>query len=210
MSNLANKGFRLNPFPFPSDTTLRFIILFTLLISSCGSLYADFWSSINSQGTWRAEECNLQAIAEITRFARTEFTLQQMTQKTAPLLANCSRFVRPRGECGLGGILLTLVITAVVYLLFPAWKIKATRLHGIAISEQPELHQELHDLCVKADLPIIPVFVWNPFSAEMPVAFGRKGHYYVALSGASVLRLAVSRAKCNTSRVTEREAGLWG
>ncbi|WP_143134531.1 M48 family metalloprotease [Burkholderia ubonensis] len=188
MSNLANKGFRLNPFPFPSDTTLRFIILFTLLISSCGSLYADFWSSINSQGTWRAEECNLQAIAEITRFARTEFTLQQMTQKTAPLLANCSRFVRPRGECGLGGILLTLVITAVVYLLFPAWKIKATRLHGIAISEQPELHQELHDLCVKADLPIIPVFVWNPFSAEMPVAFGRKGHYYVALSGASVLR----------------------
>jgi TPR repeat protein len=49
----------------------------------------------------------------------------------------------------------------------------------------------LRDICQVADFPDPPIFVWNPIAAGLPLAFGRGGRFYVALSGSFISQFSL-------------------
>src|SRR5262249_14360752 len=65
---------------------------------------------------------------------------------------------------------------------------RSGRLERLSSSDMPEVVDELLDICQAASLPNPPIFVWNPVAAGLPLAFGRGGRYYVALSGSFIVR----------------------
>ncbi|WP_157662174.1 M48 family metalloprotease [Burkholderia ubonensis] len=182
MSTPIDEKLRLNPFSFPSDTTLRFLILVGFVVTASGNLYADFWSSVYAKDAANSADCNSTALSEIFRIMQSESTSFSFYQRAAPLIGHCAQLLRPRGVWEIGGIFLTLAMTVMVYLFTPTWKLKAGRLQNVTASEPPGLYQELHDLCAKAALPTTPAFVWSPLSDRMPAVFGRRNQYYVELS----------------------------
>ena len=86
----------------------------------------------------------------------------------------------------MGGMVLVILVAAVFYYLYPTWKLKTGRLEPISSSELPELEHELKSI-VRSSPPFkAMIFVWNPLATGLPVVFGRRDKYYVALSGSFI------------------------
>jgi hypothetical protein len=110
---LPVRGPRLNPFAFPSDTTLRFVLLVIFVVCGSARLYGDFredaridqlageciskaWSQINGMTTPNTPE-------DAEKFAT-------ISQELSSHLADCSKILRPRVWWNIGGIFLTITI----------------------------------------------------------------------------------------------------
>nr|WP_284506347.1 M48 family metalloprotease [Caballeronia sp. INDeC2] len=94
--------------------------------------------------------------------------------------------LRPQSAWKIVGVIVTLAFGALVYWFFPRWKLKTEHLAPIGKDDPPGLFGALISLCEEAQLRPPPSFVWNPLANGLPVTFGRRGDYYVALSGAFV------------------------
>ncbi|SAL19632.1 M48 family metalloprotease [Caballeronia concitans] len=180
---------RLNPLPFPSDITLRFDLLIVLVVCVSSQFYGHFWESIHVEQRDALAAC---ASGVVTRVfdAGANVTEQsaQSAQAVMPQVATCMALLRPQTTWKIAGIVVTLALGALFYWLFPLWKLKTQRLAPIARDDPPGLFDALDALCREAQLTPAPSFVWNPLASGLPVTFGRRRDYYVALSGAFVAR----------------------
>lgn len=179
---------RLNPFPFPSDTTLRFVILVGLAIAASGSVYADLWSAFNHGSAVAASNCQSESIAQMFRVAEAAKDLSELGEKQAHIISECSRLLGARGLWEIAGILLALGVATIIYWFLPSWKLKYQHLQNVTGSAPAEVVQMLGEFCETAAMRTLPTFVWNPVSGGMPVAFGRGNRLYVAISGGFVCR----------------------
>ena len=102
------------------------------------------------------------------------------------LFAQCTALLRPVVVWQLGGICAVILVAALFYYAYPAWKLRRRRLQPLSPSELPEVTHEFQSLAETAQLPKPPILVWNPLATALPVVFGRHGRYYVALSGSFV------------------------
>ncbi|WCM53272.1 sel1 repeat family protein [Pseudomonas sp. WJP1] len=178
---------RLNPFPFPSDTTLRFILLVVFIV--CGS--ARIWGGLSEATDPAIDECVRAVstgVSELPALSRGDPDQIATTvwNELIPLHASCAARLRPGAFWKLGGMALVVLLAVILYHLYPAWKVRNGRLERFSSTELPEMQQELRILAESARLSEPPIFVWNPLGAGLPVAFGRHGKCYVALSGAFI------------------------
>jgi TPR repeat protein/Zn-dependent protease with chaperone function len=188
-STLPARKPRLNPFAFPSDTTLRFALLVIFVVCGSGRLYGGFLQ--DSGMDQAAVECISKSwsnIDEVKGLNADEDArkMASVSWETLSLLAKCSTMLRPRAWWKISGILVTVVLAAMIYWLYPTWKLKNGRLKRFSPSELPEIDHELRDICRSANLTVPPTFVWNPITAGLPLAFGRGRECYVALSGSFI------------------------
>lgn len=177
---------RLNPFAFPSDTTLRFALLVIFVLCGSALLYAEFQGPTDqaakacvSQAWSQLSKLNMSSPADVDRNAA-------IAKDVLPSLAQCAALLRPRVVWKISGMCLVIVVAAILYYLYPIWKLNTDRLENISSSELPEIQHELHSIVETIRLPSPPLFVWNPLATGLPVVFGRHGRYYVALSGSFI------------------------
>jgi len=94
----------------------------------------------------------------------------------------------------LGGVGLILLVTVAVYLVAPEYKRRRQRLVALTADEFPDVFATLERLCQTARLSSSPRFLWDPLNgAAVGLAFGRRGSYYVALTGGLVARFYADR-----------------
>ena len=180
---------RLNPLPFPSDTTLRFALLAIFVLCVSSQLYAQFWDTFHVAGMSAARTCTSTVTDKIMHAnARgdADALAAQMRDTLGPQLLACAMLLRPQAWWALYGIALTVAVGMLIYLAYPAVKLRTGRLVPIDPIYPSGLHDALVELCGTAGLAAVPRFVWNPLSTGHPVAFGRHGKYYVTLTGGFV------------------------
>jgi TPR repeat protein/Zn-dependent protease with chaperone function len=160
----------------------------------CGSnrFYGEFWSAFHAPKDHAVTDCISRAMSEVYRLSSALADIGSNAATTKgeiiPHLVHCSRLLRPMVVWEISGILLTLTMAVFIYWFFPIWKLRTQRLQPMNPSDPPGLPQEFQRLCVEAALPAVPILVWNPLAVDSPLAFGRNGQYYVALSGAFIAR----------------------
>ncbi|MDR5769510.1 MULTISPECIES: M48 family metalloprotease [unclassified Caballeronia] len=180
---------RLNPLPFPSDIALRFDLLIVLIVCVSIQFYGHFWESLHVEATEKLVACASDMFAGVfdpRLLTRDVLSASEMRVQFAPQFAHCMALLRPQMAWKGAGIVATLALASVFYWCFPAWKLKSQRLVPIAKDDPPGLFDALIALCGEAQLNPPPAFVWNPLATGLPVTFGRRRDYYVALSGAFV------------------------
>jgi len=178
---------RLNPFAFPSDTTLRFVLLATFVVCGSGLIYGELRGPTDRAVT----ECVSRLSSELSKLdmsspANADRNAAAIWQDVIPLQAQCAKLMRPSVVWQIGGMCLAIGVAAFLYALFPIFILRNGRLEPISASEFPELTDELKRIVEASGLSDPPTFVWNPLATGLPLAFGRRGRYYVALSGSFV------------------------
>ena len=164
---------RLNPFAFPSDTTLRFILLFVFVVA------ADIrrWHGVAVVGFdlgRRLDEC--LGGTPLVGAALSDLAKMQ----------GCYGLLLPYEMAAIGaGLLLLAAVTGAIYWYYPVWEVRRLRLTPLDPAEAPELFATLEELCNIAGLRRPPEFLWNPVSSgHLALAFGRPRVYRVGFTGA--------------------------
>jgi hypothetical protein len=174
---------RLNPFVFPSDTALRFVLLVIFVVCGSMRLYGDLY--VNGRTDQALHDCISTLWSEIDRTRASLGTLE-----VTPLISrdykSCMGSTWPQIRLGAVGVCLTIVAAALFFWLYPAWKLKTGGFERISSAELPEIAHELKGICSTARLSRAPIFVWNPITAGLPVTFGRGNRFYVALTGSFI------------------------
>src|SRR5262245_36103087 len=180
-------GRRVNPFAFPSETTLRFVLLVIFVLCGSARLYGDIEDATDQA----VKQCASQLWSELAKLfagAREADRLEEMSHRDLALLKQCTAMGRPEVLWKIGGMCVVMAVAAIFYFMYPAWKLRIGRLEPISSSGLPELEHELRGLVQTARLPDAPTFVWNPLATGLPVVFGNRRRYYVALSGSFIAR----------------------
>lgn len=184
---------RLNPFPFPSDTSLRFGLLIIFVLCGSFSLYGDLWWIFHASEHQASRACASEISSRIFKLAKvldpqSQNAMNGFAEETMRAVSYCSALLRPQANWQIGGVLLTVSLAIGIYWFFPSWKIWRERLQPLGTEDLPGLADELKGLCQTAELSPYPLFVWNPLKLDLPSVFGRRGQYYVTLSGAFITR----------------------
>ncbi|GAC1646334.1 MAG: hypothetical protein NVS4B12_13240 [Ktedonobacteraceae bacterium] len=186
---------RLNPFAFPSDTDLRFLLLVVTVLGT--SLFIYNWISLQThiQELLAVGSCELRHQQELK---------QALSALNDPAFKKAADAVR---QCGdmlsriqtaymIGGVVLVIAVAVVIYWLFPLWKLWRGKLVPLSAEDAPELMAYLAELCRETQLAHTPSFVCNPFNQAITgLAFGRIGRYYVALPGGLVTLFLTDRVR---------------
>lgn len=175
---------RVNPFVFPSETTLRFGLLVIFVLCGTAELYGSF------EDVPEVAKCVSQALSGVMMPGRETSSGTDGAQRIAalgaevlPMLAHCASMMRSGAVLKLAGIGLVMGAAVLLYHLYPGWMLQTRRLEPVSTSGIGELKQELQRLLNMAKLAHEPTFLWNPLAGGLPIVFGRRGKYYVALSG---------------------------
>src|SRR6516162_1965176 len=203
-SNVANslavpRPGRLNPFSFPSDTDLRFILLIVCVLG------ASLW--IYNLGLWRTKEDFLVSASTMIHCEKSSGMRTAIDEiatgnpkgedelaVASKAYAQCIALLNLRESSRmLGGVALLVIVAGTIYLVFPMWKRKRKRLVPLPLEDMPEVKAELTALCNQAELKKLSQFLWNPFNPVIEgLAFGRRGRYAVALTGGLVKQAYVN------------------
>lgn len=176
---------RLNPFLFPSETVIRFILLNVALLGV--TLYAYLQIGVVVfRGSWEPTQLaclhKLQPLAPnssdpLARLQQAELYAKEWQECTRPV-------VFAQGLWMLAGVAFVLGLAFILYWIFPRRILLRQRLVPLSEEDAPEIAAELHALVRQAGLPYQPRFVWNPLDTSVSgQAFGRRGSYAVALTG---------------------------
>jgi Zn-dependent protease with chaperone function len=178
---------RLNPFAFPSDTDFRLLLLVATVISS--SLFTCNWIYLGLPQT----RSDLEVYSQCQMAAQAAFPSDPATANQFYELCRAP-VERRKGAWIVAGVGLILVLAIGLYLVAPQYKLRRRRLIALTPDDAPELIPALESLCLRAGLTSRPRFVWNPLNgAAVGLAFGRRGSYYVALTGGLVARFYSDR-----------------
>jgi Zn-dependent protease with chaperone function len=180
---------RLNPFAFPSDMDFRLLILVAAVIGSGLFIYNWMYFGLPSQSI-----ADLAVYQQCQQLAKTAFPTDPFAASAA--FDRCRAPVEQKKAVWMvGGVVLMLALAIALYLLAPLIKLRRQRLMPLTADDAPDVIASLQDLCVRAGLRSAPQFVWNPLNgAAVGLAFGRRGSYYVALTGGLVARFYSDRA----------------
>jgi Zn-dependent protease with chaperone function len=186
-----DRSAQLDPFLLPSPTGPRFALLIAAVLSVTCIIYVMLHNALPSNWERRmALSAQCEAIADPIKpnglrdaYAGGELRDQCM----AP--AN-----RAQGYWAALGVALLGAVTFGLYWTAPARKLRKDRLEPLSAEDAPVVLAALAMLCLEAGLKHTPSFVWSPTNAaESGAAFGRRGRYYVALSGGLVKRFYTDR-----------------
>ncbi len=186
---------RLNPFAFPSETTLRFVLLVILALCGSSGQYGVLWDVVHRQEERLADACVANASATISqmRSARGEAKALELAETATsvllPRLSVCSKILRPRVVWQITGVLLTAGLTAGLYWLLPGLIRRTRRLEPVTAEFPPGLQAELQSLCTTIGQPKLPRLMWSPLGIGMPLVFGSNNRHYLAFSAEFVTRL---------------------
>src|SRR5262249_50267900 len=172
----------VNSLGFPWETTLGFVLVGIFVLCGSALFYGEFQGAMETDKT--AKQCVSKALLKLSKL---ESSLADNSGNAgtglAQTIAHCVALMRPGVICKIGGIALVILVATLHYRLYPIWKLRTAGLGPINVSDLPELHTELHGIVQTARLPHPLVFVWNPLATGLPIVFGRRDSYYVALSG---------------------------
>ena len=169
---------RLDPFMFPAATTLRFVILLIAVVSAGTFIYDLIFYSFHTEAVTAA----LRTCADRTVVGTAAFS-----QCMVPIR-------RVEALWWLSGVGVLLAVAAIIYWIFPAWRIRRHRLTPLRVEDAPELIGYLTELSQETGVHPAPQILINPHSAIVTgLAFGRLGRYYVALSAGLVTKFYTDR-----------------
>jgi TPR repeat protein/Zn-dependent protease with chaperone function len=195
---------RLNPFAFPSETTLRFALLVILALCGSSGQYGVLWDMVHRQEERLADACVANASTTISqmRSARGEAQALELAETATsvllPRLSVCSKILRPRVAWQITGVLLTAGLTAGLYWLLPVLIRRRRRLEPVTAEFPPGLQAEVQSLCTTVGQPKLPRLMWSPLGIGMPLVFGSNNRHYLAFSAEFVTRLYYDAAAFRT------------
>src|SRR5947207_11583062 len=181
---------RLNPFAFPSDTDFRFVLLIVSVLGSSLFIFqvlavvapflqpqvkASFYCSAPFRALRPVDYPNIFAYRDAL-----------LAAQHAYIQCNAS-YLRLLSAWLIGGVTMVLLVAAVLYWVFPTWKLWRDKLAPLSNEDAPEVVAYLADLCHETGLASLPQFVWNPLNlTSSALAFGHFRRYYVVLTGGLV------------------------
>jgi hypothetical protein len=176
---------RINPFVFPSETTLRFSLLVIFVLCGTAALYGAF-EDTPPEVTKCASQVWSGAVMpglEAAGVPDSGHRMAALGAEQMPAIARCFDMMRSGAVLKLAGIGLVTGLAVLLYHLHPGRTLRRRRLEPVGTAGLDELEQELQRLVDKAGLDRAPTFLWNPLARGLPIVFGRGGRHYVALSG---------------------------
>lgn len=177
---------RLNPFAFPSDTILRFGLLLIFAVMGLFNFFLSVWVALNDTEAV-PDRCMMSAVTELYSHPPPLDNIEAngitILNKIALDLAGCVASLRARTAFSMTGIALTIGFALLIYCTLPHVKIRTQKLQAITAHEPPGLLDELYHLCGEVGLHRPPLFLWNPLSPDLPIAFGGPRRRYVAFGG---------------------------
>jgi Zn-dependent protease with chaperone function len=170
---------RLNPFIFPADSQLRFLLLIVAVLGASVFSYFYLYTAIaGAQHTRNLMLCQDAAAALYPR---------DLAAQIASREACAEPFEQAQAAWIIGGTLLLFAAGAIIYWRMPARKIRLSRLTPLTDEDAPDVIVYVAEACREIGLARAPIFMWNPLDpVKRGVAFGRLGRSYVALSGGLV------------------------
>jgi hypothetical protein len=187
------KESRLNPFLFPTDTDLRFVLLIVAVLGASLFIYAALFFSLNSaQYQGAILQCLHAAGPPPDTSSATGDLLAQIPQRMLPGKA-ADACMEPQEQVELlwvtGGVISLLVVATFLYWIAPAWKIWREKLKPLTVEDAPEVLAYLDELWRESELSRRPIFIWDPLNPNSGgVAFGRLNRYYVSLTGGLITK----------------------
>lgn len=191
---------RLNPFVFPSDTDLRFILLILCVLGATLWIY-------NSSLLYKNRDIVDHLVAEFQCSARNSLVTAMNEVVLHPqswnnfdvawsLYHKCMIPFYFQDFMRMGvGLFLLFIVTGLIYLFLPFWIRRRKRLIPLPLAQMPELAVELSELCREAGLTRQPQFVWNPLNPSSEgFAFGHLGRYWVAIGGGLIKQFYTDRS----------------
>jgi Zn-dependent protease with chaperone function len=183
---------RLNPFAFPSDTDIRFVLLVVSIIGV--SLYGYQLLYLNIPSIRKAEGVLLRQCLALSGAGHPAATPGAAFDAAGAFLQCMAAFRRETAAWTLVGAALMLGVAAAIYWLLPAWKLWRAHLVPFSPEDAPEIVTYLADLSREAGLARPPTFVCNSLNrARSGLAFGHLGQYYVVLPGGLVTQFDTDR-----------------
>lgn len=186
---------RLNPFAFPSDTSLRFILLIVFVICGSFSLYGVLWWVFRSTQAAKFEEAVLGVWSgkfHGFNLANVQNTIEDLARRVQPAWHDLAIWK-------ISGTVLTLGLATAIYWLLPVWKIWQKGLRPLSSQDLPDMQAYLECLCREAGLSSLPTFLVNPseFLSANQISnaetFGCFGRYYIYLNSGLVLEFCTDR-----------------
>jgi len=176
---------RINPFAFPSETTLRFGLLIIFVLCGTATLYGAFENTPPESVKCASQLWSgfLMPITEASTGPDGIERIEGLSAEMVPALLYCLGEMRSGAVLKLAGIGLVTGAAVLLYHVYPAWMLWRRRLEPIGTAGLGELEQELQRLLETAGLDRAPTFLWNPLAGGLPIVFGRSGRHCVALSG---------------------------
>ncbi|GAA2216417.1 hypothetical protein GCM10009850_118860 [Nonomuraea monospora] len=170
---------RPDPFALPAQTTLRFLLLVAAALGSAvfafNLVYLHFAPS-----EWPLFRSCAAAAARPAGLGR-------RLEEAATSLAECLSPAEPRKALWVAaGLAVMVVVTAAIYWMTPAWRIRRRRL--APLRDAPELAAELDALVARAGLPRPPTFLLSTRAGASGVAFGHVGRRYVQIDAGLLVR----------------------
>jgi len=191
---------RLNPFLFPPDTDLRFVLLIVAVVSASLFLFGVGYNAIFLSQETLALMLDCLAQTPSIRPERPGLSTSPLERlgNLASTFSNWNASIRARKEClegwelgqgiiAIGGAMLVMAAAFAVYWLMPALKRRRQWLVPLTADHAPEALACLNQLCEEAGLRAKPDFVWNPLDGRVSgLALGHARRKIIALSGGLV------------------------
>ncbi|MBD2683127.1 MULTISPECIES: M48 family metalloprotease [Nostoc] len=175
---------RLNPFVFPSETTIRFVLLIVSVIGASLFIYSVLYLRyLEKQGELellfnQAKECLSLSFPtpSIQNLEKLQVASNAFEQCKQPV----EREFLKAAWLAVGGVGIVLSLATIIYSLFPFFMI---RLEGMAaFDKQSAIEVHLKKLCTEMGIAPPPIFLQKPISRALGGrAFGSLGQYYVVL-----------------------------
>ena len=191
---------RLNPFVFPSDTDLRFVLLVVSVLGSSlfvyNWLYHDFFAS---QFVDALRRCMVTSPADYhgpeAGAATDPFAAFNQTAAQHQAIERCIEPVeRAQFLWIICGVVLILAVASMIYWAIPLLKIRRDNLVPLTEERAPGVGAYLAELCHEASLSQSPTFLVNPLNhSASGVAFGRRGRRYVVLNVGLLVKFYADR-----------------
>src|SRR5262245_30260246 len=123
---------RINPFAFPSETTLRFVLLVIFVL--CGS--ALFYENFQGAPDQASKDCVSRMLSQFPKMmsvtASNDIHLQLSTvDRFLSSVVDCEVFMLPGLIWKMAGMGLVIVVAGIVYFLYPTWEFRTRRLEEI-------------------------------------------------------------------------------
>jgi Zn-dependent protease with chaperone function len=182
---------RPNPFAFPLETTLRFVVLVVGVLGS--SLFLTNWAALTVE--LRSLNGDLRECAPLLHIAADA----SLSERAASLdrFADCrAAGMRLVSKEAVAGVVVLLALAAVLYLATPMWIRWRRGLRPLDPAMAPGLHARVAELSGAAGLKRAPTIVWNPAALRsLPFVYGSAGRSRLYIGPSAIALLSARPAE---------------